>query len=367
MAFVLLSLILGVALVWPSRQGRARRCRRALTNVVAAAAVASVGGLQLPPARGAGPGGPGKVDAAAARALFARYCQRCHGPDGRGDRGGVRGLPDFTDPAWQQRRAGAQLAVSILEGKGTGMPAFNGSLNAAQADALVVHLRAFAPRRPGAGADGPSPPGAPASDFQTRFQELQKEFEELQRQLDELSPRQPGPARAPTPGADGPSARGWPAGPAGTLYRRHCQGCHGPDGGGNRDRFDADAIPDFRRRPWHRLRNDAQMAATILDGQGAMPSFRRRLSEADVRGLVTHLRGFAAAPQAVPGPAPRARQRGSPGEVRGSRDAPEGTTARDLAALDPGRSGGPPPPGRAPAGPLFTQKVALTGRDPRSR
>jgi mono/diheme cytochrome c family protein len=282
--------------------------------VVAAASVASVGGLQLPPARGAGPAGPGKADAAAASALFGRYCKRCHGPDGRCNRGGgARGLPDFTNPAWHQRRTDAQLAVTIREGKGTGMPAFNGRLSAAQAKALVVHLRAFAPQRPGAGANGPSPPGAQASDFETRFQELQKEFEELKRQLDDLSARQRVSAGTPTPGSDMPSAQSRPA--AGSLYRRHCQGCRGPDGGGNRDRFDADAIPDFRR-PWHRLRSDAQLAAIILNGKGAMPSFRRRLSEADVRGLVTHLRGFASGPQAVPGPSPRprARQRGSPGK-----------------------------------------------------
>jgi len=312
MAFELLSSVLVVALVWHGRSGRARRCRRALANVVAAAAVASAGGLQHPPAWGMEPGRPGKADAAAARALFGRYCQRCHGPDGRGNRGGVRGLPDFTNPAWHQRRTNTQLAVSIREGKGTGMPAFNGRLSAAQANALVVHLRAFAPQRPGAGANGPSPPGAPASDFETRFQELQKEFEERQRQLDELSARERASARAPAPGADRPAARG---GPAATLYRRHCQGCHGPDGGGNRDKYDADAIPDFRRGPWHRLRSDAQLAATILDGRGVMPSFRGRLSEADVRGLVTHLRGFAPAPGAAPGPSPGlgARQRASPG------------------------------------------------------
>jgi mono/diheme cytochrome c family protein len=344
MAFVLLSLFLVVALVMCYRRGRARLCRRVVLKVVAAAAVAAVGGLQLPPARGAESGGPGRADAAAASALFGRFCQRCHGADGRGDRGGgVRALPDFTNPAWHEMRTDAQLAVSIREGKGTGMPAFNDRLSAAQADALVVHLRAFAPQRPGAGANGSFPPGPPSSDFQSRFQKLQNEFEELQTQLDELKTRPDGPVRTPMPRADGLSARDGPAAPAGTLYRRHCQGCHGPDGGGNRNKYDTADIPDFRRRPWHRLRSDAQIAAVILDGRGAMPSFRRRLSEAEVWGLVTHLRGFASTPQSVPETPPRPGGRAAaPRGVRGDRDAPGGITAQAVA-LVPGRSGGRSP------------------------
>jgi hypothetical protein len=57
-------------------------------------------------------------------------------------------IPDFTDPAWQARRADAQLVASILEGKGDAMPPAGDDVTDAVARGLVAYIRAFAP--PGA-------------------------------------------------------------------------------------------------------------------------------------------------------------------------------------------------------------------------
>jgi quinol-cytochrome oxidoreductase complex cytochrome b subunit/mono/diheme cytochrome c family protein len=124
----------------------------------------------------------------AAAGLFRQYCLVCHGADGRGSemKTSMPSIPDFASRGWQEGRTNPQLVVSILEGKGTLMPAFRGRVSDEQTQDLVAYLRAFGPARA-------SPSVAPASDFEKRYQELQEEWNELQRQLQELSkpPRKP--------------------------------------------------------------------------------------------------------------------------------------------------------------------------------
>ena len=69
------------------------------------------------------------------RGVFQRLCVACHGADGRANamRASMPWLPDFAAPEWHSRRDDAQLAISILEGKGTSMPAFVGKLGEDQA------------------------------------------------------------------------------------------------------------------------------------------------------------------------------------------------------------------------------------------
>jgi mono/diheme cytochrome c family protein len=120
----------------------------------------------------------------AARALYQARCVRCHESDGK-----ARSLhetnphaPDFTDPHWQQNRSAHQLVVSILDGRGTQMPAFGGKLTTAQARDLVGYIRSFAPTSPTSVETSPE-------DFETRFRELDEEYQRLREQLDELRAR----------------------------------------------------------------------------------------------------------------------------------------------------------------------------------
>jgi mono/diheme cytochrome c family protein len=117
----------------------------------------------------------------AGQVLFRRSCARCHDRDGKGSdfRDSAATIPDFTSHHWHTGRSNPQLLVSILEGKGTRMPAFGGRLTPDQARALVAFIRSFDPtqtrhRRPS------------ASDFQKRFAELQEQWDELERQWEEL-------------------------------------------------------------------------------------------------------------------------------------------------------------------------------------
>jgi len=142
--------------------------------------------------RGAKPG-PGKpaphVTPAAAprdeqRAFAARFYQRrcasCHGDDFTGGEGRALHpeIPDFTSAAWQKSRSDAQLLVSILDGKGKGMPPQHHRLNRDQARALVAYVRRAGPPRPAA--------PAVLDDFERRFAELQQQLEELREQYRRL-------------------------------------------------------------------------------------------------------------------------------------------------------------------------------------
>ncbi len=118
-----------------------------------------------------------------AAAFFERSCQRCHGADGKGEmiRTRMPSIPDFTSRVWQERRSRAELAASIIEGKGRQMPSFGDALSRAQARALAEYVRAFSPHLT-------APADEPADDFDVRLLELRQEFEVLRREYRALSP-----------------------------------------------------------------------------------------------------------------------------------------------------------------------------------
>ncbi len=79
--------------------------------------------------------------------LFQKSCARCHGRDGKGEvaHDSLATIPDFTLRGWQQKRSDAQLLVSILDGKGTGMPAFRDKITRERARTIVTYIREYAP------------------------------------------------------------------------------------------------------------------------------------------------------------------------------------------------------------------------------
>ncbi|HWY87990.1 MAG TPA: cytochrome c, partial [Gemmataceae bacterium] len=112
--------------------------------------------------------------------LFREYCIVCHGPDGTGAaamRPALPTLPDFTKIAFRDQHSDPQILISILDGKGTLMPANRGRLNESQARDLVAYIRALAPH----GAAG-SPSLAP-NEFQTQFEQLQQQWDALEREI----------------------------------------------------------------------------------------------------------------------------------------------------------------------------------------
>ena len=118
-----------------------------------------------------------------ASALYHRLCIGCHGQDGRGSqvRGAMPAVPDFTSRAWQSGRDGAQLSVSVLEGKGSLMPPWRGKVSADQARDLVTYVRAFGPGGPPAGGAAPSECGARCRRLKGQWDELDKQAQSLLR------------------------------------------------------------------------------------------------------------------------------------------------------------------------------------------
>jgi mono/diheme cytochrome c family protein len=123
----------------------------------------------------------------AASVLFRQYCIACHGPDGTGVpamRGALPTLPDFTKPAFHEQHSDAQLLVSILDGKGTLMPANRGRIDEPQARDLVAFIRAFGP------GGSVAEPLAP-NDFQLQFEQLQRQWEALEKDIQALKKAPP--------------------------------------------------------------------------------------------------------------------------------------------------------------------------------
>jgi mono/diheme cytochrome c family protein len=73
----------------------------------------------------------------------AQKCDGCHGADGKGNPK-MKGVPDFTDAAWQKKEADAALIAGIKKGKKPLMPPFEGKLSEAEIKALVAYVRSFA-------------------------------------------------------------------------------------------------------------------------------------------------------------------------------------------------------------------------------
>jgi mono/diheme cytochrome c family protein len=127
---------------------------------------------------------PSAARLSVASGLFRQYCLVCHGPRGTGAeiRASMPAIPDFTSRDWQATANSTQLAVSILEGKGTLMPSFRGRIDEDQAQNLVAYVRAF----------GPEPVKAElspdASDFERRYRQLSAEWDELEKRMRELQP-----------------------------------------------------------------------------------------------------------------------------------------------------------------------------------
>jgi len=77
--------------------------------------------------------------------LYRKYCQVCHGEDGSGD-GVMTGLlgiepMDHSNPVAMNRLSNDELMLSILDGAGEFMPAWDGILSDSEVEALVSYIR----------------------------------------------------------------------------------------------------------------------------------------------------------------------------------------------------------------------------------
>jgi cytochrome c6 len=76
------------------------------------------------------------------------------------------------------------------------------------------------------------------------------------------------------------------------LFQEQCIGCHGPDGRAQTELGKklgaADLTSDaIRQQP------DAELAKIVKDGKGKMPTFDKKLSDDEIRGVITYVRQLA--------------------------------------------------------------------------
>jgi mono/diheme cytochrome c family protein len=87
----------------------------------------------------------------------------------------------------------------------------------------------------------------------------------------------------------GPSAPPPPApGAAGTrdapgIYAQYCAGCHGPDGKRGNEKM---RLVNAAGKP------DVELERVIADGRGAMPSWKGRLSAAEIAAVARYVKQF---------------------------------------------------------------------------
>jgi mono/diheme cytochrome c family protein len=120
--------------------------------------------------------------------LFRQLCMTCHGEDGTGNiqRANLPPIPNFQDAGWHKQKSDAELLSSIMEGKGTLMPANSYRITRNQAKDLMAVVRAFGPHR-----DVQVP--VTNDQFERSFQQLQQQWDALERALKGLDRKPRGP------------------------------------------------------------------------------------------------------------------------------------------------------------------------------
>ena len=80
------------------------------------------------------------------------------------------------------------------------------------------------------------------------------------------------------------------AGPdAAALYKSKCAMCHGPDGAGQTPSGKAMKVRDLRSAEVQKM-TDKELDTAIADGKGKMPSYKAKLSQAEIDALIAFIR-----------------------------------------------------------------------------
>lgn len=79
---------------------------------------------------------------------------------------------------------------------------------------------------------------------------------------------------------------------AAALYKAKCASCHGADGSGDTAIGKSMKLRDLRS-PDVQKQTDKELFTWTADGKGKMPAYKAKLSEAEINGLVAHMRELA--------------------------------------------------------------------------
>ena len=74
------------------------------------------------------------------------------------------------------------------------------------------------------------------------------------------------------------------------VYAANCGRCHGADGAGHTRMAEIVEPPDMSDPAWQRQRGTPRMIASVANGRGQMPAFRKKLSRREIAAAVAYVR-----------------------------------------------------------------------------
>ncbi|HEV2762821.1 MAG TPA: cytochrome c [Pyrinomonadaceae bacterium] len=84
---------------------------------------------------------------------------------------------------------------------------------------------------------------------------------------------------------------------AAALYSKHCATCHGKDGRAKTFKARLNGARDLTDAAWHDSASDERLFNSVMNGRGKMPSFKKKLSPAEVESLVRVVRTLKREPK----------------------------------------------------------------------
>jgi cbb3-type cytochrome c oxidase subunit III len=74
------------------------------------------------------------------------------------------------------------------------------------------------------------------------------------------------------------------------VYTANCARCHGGDGMSHTSMGEMTEAPNLTDAVWQSRRSSARMIASVTNGRGEMPAFKRKLSPQDIAAAVAYVR-----------------------------------------------------------------------------
>lgn len=76
------------------------------------------------------------------------------------------------------------------------------------------------------------------------------------------------------------------------VYTANCGRCHGADGAGHTRMAEIVEPPDMSDAAWQRRRSMSRMVASVSNGRGQMPAFKKKLTRQEITAAVAYVRTF---------------------------------------------------------------------------
>lgn len=81
------------------------------------------------------------------------------------------------------------------------------------------------------------------------------------------------------------------------VYEARCTRCHGADGAGRTRMAEIVEPPDMSDPAWQRKRGSARMIASVANGLGQMPAFKKKLTRQEIAAAVAYVRTLKRQPK----------------------------------------------------------------------